>query len=43
MSGRGTNYYLEQTNIPIPEFSTVIIAAFAALAASVYVLRRRRD
>jgi hypothetical protein len=43
MRGTGNNLYLEQTNIPIPEFSTLVIAAFSALAASVYVLRRRRE
>jgi hypothetical protein len=43
MSGRGNNLYLEQTNIPIPEFSTIAIAAFSALAASLYILRRRRN
>jgi hypothetical protein len=43
MSGSGQNLYLEQTNIPVPEFSTIAIAAFAALAASLYVLRRRRN
>jgi hypothetical protein len=40
--GRGSNLYLEQTNIPVPEFSTIAIAAFTAVAAAVYVLRRRR-
>jgi predicted lipoprotein with Yx(FWY)xxD motif len=28
---------------PVPEFSTIAIAAFSALAASLYVLRRRRN
>jgi hypothetical protein len=42
MSGTGNNLYLEQTNIPVPEFSTITIAAFSALIASIYVLRRRR-
>ena len=27
---------------PIPEFSTVAVVAFSALAASLYLLRRRR-
>ena len=38
----GVNTYLEQTNIPVPEFSGLVIAAISALAASLYVLRRRR-
>jgi hypothetical protein len=42
MTGGGQNLYLEQTNIPVPEFSTIAMAAFSALAASLYVLRRRR-
>jgi hypothetical protein len=43
MSGRGNNLYLEQTNIPVPEFGTLVIAAFSALAASLIVLRRKRN
>jgi hypothetical protein len=30
------------TPIPVPEFNSFIIAAFSALAASLYLLRRRR-
>jgi len=41
-TGVGNNVYLEQSNIPVPEFSSIAIIAFAALAASLYVLRRRR-
>jgi hypothetical protein len=42
-SATGQNVYLEQSNIPVPEFNTSIaIIAFAALAASLYLLRRRR-
>ena len=41
-TGTGQNVYLEQTNIPVPEFSAVAIVAFSALAASLYVLRRKR-
>jgi len=43
-SGSGQNVYLEQSNIPVPEFPGVpaAIVAFAALAASVYLLKRRR-
>jgi len=40
--GSGANLYLEQSNVPVPEFSGLAIAAFSALAASLYVLRRRR-
>ena len=43
MSGQGQNVYLEQSNIPVPEFSGLIVAAISALAASLYVLRRRRN
>jgi hypothetical protein len=39
----GYNMYLQQNNIPVPEFSGLIIAAISALASSLYVLRRRRD
>jgi hypothetical protein len=42
-SGSGANVYLEQSNIPVPEFSTVAVVAFSALAASLYLLRRRRN
>ncbi len=41
-TGTGQNIYLEQNNIPVPEFSGIIIVAFSALAASLYLLRRRR-
>jgi hypothetical protein len=41
-SGSGANVYLEQTNIPVPEFSTATLVALSALAASLYLLRRRR-
>jgi hypothetical protein len=41
-SGTGQNVYLEQNNIPVPEFSAVAVVAFSALAASVYLLKRRR-
>jgi len=40
--GTGQNMYLEQNNIPVPEFSAIGIVAFSALAASLYLLRRRR-
>jgi hypothetical protein len=43
MNGQGQNVYLEQSNIPVPEFSGIAIAAVSALAASLYVLRRRRN
>jgi len=41
--GLGQNVYLEQNNIPVPEFSGIAVIAFSALAASVYLLRRRRQ
>ena len=41
-SGVGQNVYMQQSNIPVPEFSGVAVVAFSALAASVYLLRRRR-
>ncbi len=40
--GTGQNLYLEQSGIPVPEFSGIAIVAFSALAASLYLLRRRR-
>jgi hypothetical protein len=41
-SSAGYNMYLQESNIPVPEFSGLAIAAVSALAASVYVLRRRK-
>jgi hypothetical protein len=41
-SGTGANVYLEQSQIPVPEFSTIALVAFSALAASLYLLKRRR-
>jgi hypothetical protein len=41
-TGIGQNLYLQQSNIPVPEFSAIGVVAFAALAVSVYLLRRRR-
>jgi hypothetical protein len=40
--GTAGNVYMQQSNIPVPEFSNLAIVAFAALAASLYVLQRRR-
>ena len=40
--GTGNNIGLPQTNIPVPEFSGIAVVAFSALAASLYLLRRRR-
>jgi len=40
--GAGVNVGLPPTNIPVPEFSGIAIVAFSALAASLYLLRRRR-
>ena len=42
-SSTGYNFYLEQSQIPVPEFSGIAIVAFSALAASLYLLRRRRQ
>jgi len=41
-TGTGQNVYLEQTNLPVPEFTSAAVVAFSALAASVYLLKRRR-
>jgi len=41
--GTGNNIGLPPSNIPIPEFSGIAIVAFSALAASLYLLRRRRQ
>ncbi|MGA8904753.1 MAG: carboxypeptidase-like regulatory domain-containing protein [Candidatus Bathyarchaeia archaeon] len=40
-NGQSQNLYLEQSNIPVPEFSAIGIVAFSALAASLFLLRRR--
>ena len=37
----GFSFYLQRTNIPIPEFGAVI-ALVTALGASIYILRRQR-
>jgi hypothetical protein len=41
-TGSGQDVYLQQSNIPVPEFSGIAVVAFSALAASLYLLRRRR-
>jgi hypothetical protein len=41
-SSTGTNVYLQQSNLPVPEFSSLAVVAFAALGASVFLLRKRR-
>ena len=41
-NGQSQNLYLEQNNIPVPEFSAIAIVAFSALAASLYLLRCKR-
>jgi hypothetical protein len=41
-AGISQTQYLQQSNIPVPEFSAIGIVAFSALAASLYLLRRRR-
>jgi len=42
-STTGVTFQLERSNIPVPEFSGLAIVAFSALAASVYLLRRKRQ
>jgi len=39
--GSGNNLQLPQSNIPVPEFSGIAVVALSALAASLYLLRRR--
>ncbi len=38
----GVNYYLERSNIPIPEYASTAIVAFLTLLSSVYLTRKRR-
>ena len=38
----GFSFYLERSNIPIPEFPLAIIGLISALGASLYVLRRTK-
>ena len=38
----GLNAYLEQSNIPVSEFSGASMVAFSALGTSAYLLKRRR-
>jgi len=38
----GFSFYLERSNIPIPEFPVAIIGLISALGASLYILRRTR-
>ncbi|HKM76083.1 MAG TPA: hypothetical protein VJZ32_06670 [Candidatus Bathyarchaeia archaeon] len=40
--GTAGNVYMQQSNIPVPEFINIAIVAFSSLAASAYLLRRRR-
>jgi hypothetical protein len=39
--GAGNDVQLPQSNIPVPEFSGIAVVALSALAASLYLLRRR--
>jgi len=41
--GVGGSISLEQSNLPVPEFSPVAVIATAALAISLMILRRRRE
>jgi len=36
------NFYMEQSGIPIPEFATTALVLASALAASLFILRRRK-
>jgi len=36
------NFYLEQSGVPIPEFTTAALVLASALAASLFILRRKR-
>ena len=40
-AGTAANVYMQQTNVPVPEFTGIPIVAFLALATSFYLLRRR--
>jgi hypothetical protein len=42
-STAGVTFQLERSNIPVPEFTGLAVVAFSALAASVYLLRRKRQ
>jgi len=40
-SSTAGNVYLQQSNIPVPEFSGAVIVVIAAFAASLCLLRKR--
>jgi|GEM_PF-925951 len=40
--GTAGNVYMQQSNIPVPEFSGLAVVVLATLAASIYILRKRR-
>jgi len=42
-TGTGQNAYLEQSNVPVPEFRGIAIVTFSALAASLFLLRLKRS
>ena len=42
-SATAQDAYLEQNNVAVPEFRALSVVAFSALAASLYLLRRRRN
>jgi hypothetical protein len=43
LNAQGQNVYLQESNIPVPEFSSSLaLVVVSALTASLYVLRRRR-
>jgi hypothetical protein len=38
----GFSFYMQRTNVPIPEFPVAVIGLLGALGASMYILRKRR-
>jgi hypothetical protein len=38
----GFSFYMQRTNVPIPEFPVALIGLVTAVGASMYVLRRAR-
>ena len=42
LNAQGQDVYLEQSNIPVPELNGITIVAVSALAASLFILRRKR-
>ena len=42
-TGTGENVYLEQTNIPVPEFNTTAVVTITAMIVSICILRRKHS